>query len=455
MILREIYVENFKSLKKCRIRLEKFNVVVGPNASGKSNLAEIFKLLRKVYVERADNPFTEWWGYRNVVSDHKEELPIKISLKFEDNKDKDKYKISYDVEISGTGGQFEIIKEVFEVEKLRIERTKREIIIKYQGLDEAIIDNPRLDFLDLSFLNPEFYRKLESFKENLDKEIKKYSGDIIYNYTADSAKIIDEIYKEKDVVKAMEKENKYKKEAYTKHITYLSNTQTYEILQKISKENLFKYYNEIFNFLKNTIILKEVNITEIKPPINPTKNITLAEDGRNIVNVIYNLFLENGQVPDGIKTLLSYIFPNTYLIFKLTDDGRILMEISENDLVLLPPSISVGCFKFLTIITALELKPSLIVIDELENSLYPKAIELIMDEFKNEEGQVIITTHSPVVVDLVYPDIKDLILVKKENGESSFINIGNEEKIRNELDVAGIILSEKWLYGRIDKYSKK
>ncbi len=455
MILREIYVENFKSLKKCRIRLEKFNVVVGPNASGKSNLAEIFKLLRKVYVERADNPFTEWWGYRNVVSDHKEELPIKISLKFEDNKDKDKYKISYDVEISGTGGQFEIIKEVFEVEKLRIERTKREMIIKYQGLGEYIIDNPSVLFSmkNLNILTSEFYHKLESFKGILEDEIKKYSDDIINN--RDSAKIINEMFEEKDVVKAMEKENKYQKEANKKYETYISNTQNYKILQKIFEENLFKYYNEIFNFLKNTIILKDVNITEIKPPINPTKNITLAEDGRNIVNVIYNLFLENGQVPDGIRTLLSYIFPNTYLLFKLTDDGRILMEISENDLVLLPPSISVGCFKFLTIITALELKPSLIVIDELENSLYPKAIELTMDEFKHEEGQVIITTHSPVVVDLVYPDIKDLILVKKENGESSFINIGNEEKIRNELDVAGITLSEKWLYGRIDKYSKK
>jgi len=36
-----------------------------------------------------------------------------------------------------------------------------------------------------------------------------------------------------------------------------------------------------------------------------------------------------------------------------------------------------------------------------------------------------------------------LILVKKENGESSFINIGNEEKIMDELNEAGINLSEK------------
>ncbi|NCN65023.1 MAG: AAA family ATPase [Candidatus Altiarchaeum hamiconexum] len=36
-----MYVENFKPLRKCRIELKKFKVVVGPNASGKSNLVEI------------------------------------------------------------------------------------------------------------------------------------------------------------------------------------------------------------------------------------------------------------------------------------------------------------------------------------------------------------------------------------------------------------------------------
>jgi len=103
------------------------------------------------------------------------------------------------------------------------------------------------------------------------------------------------------------------------------------------------------------------------------------------------------------------------------------------------------------LITAIELKPALIVIDEIENSLYAKTIEFLIDELKNSKSQVIITTHSPVVVDLVYPEIKDLIVVKKENHESVFEKIQKEEeeKIKKELDEEGITLSEKWLYGRI------
>lgn len=409
MILKEIYVENFKSLKECRIKLEKFNVVVGQNASGKSNLVDVFRLLKKIYVERADNPFIEWWGYRNVVSDHKEELPITIQLKFEDEKDKG----LFEVVISGTGGSFEIIKEIFEVKGLRIEKEEHKLIIEYQGLGKVIVDRNFPSFERFSpfhhfLLDHEFWDGLSYAKEKFEKEHAQQIPEIL------------------NVLTEITKNPRYSKKAL-----------------------------KISDLIKNTIILKDINVVEIKSPINPTKSITLAEDGRNMVNVLYNLFLENGQIPDGIKTLVSYIFPNTKIKFKLTEDGRVLMNISENELNLLPPNISNGFFKFLTIITALELKPALIIIDELENSLYPKTIELIVDEFKNSETQAIITTHSPVVVDLVYPDIKDLVLVKKENGKSSFISVEDEEKIREELDKYEITLSEKWLYGRIDKYSDK
>lgn len=67
MKLKKIEIKNFKSLKDCPIDLRDFNVVVGPNASGKTNLVELFKLLRKIYVDREPFPFLDWWGYDNVV----------------------------------------------------------------------------------------------------------------------------------------------------------------------------------------------------------------------------------------------------------------------------------------------------------------------------------------------------------------------------------------------------
>ena len=71
IILEEIHVENFKSFKNTTIRLNNFNVVVGPNASGKSNLdlVDLFRFLKKAIGERLDPyaPYLEWWSCKNIV----------------------------------------------------------------------------------------------------------------------------------------------------------------------------------------------------------------------------------------------------------------------------------------------------------------------------------------------------------------------------------------------------
>lgn len=423
MELKEIYVENFKSLKESRIIIEKFNVIVGANASGKSNFVEVFKLLKKIYVERVENPFIEWWGYKNVVFEHKEELPIKISLKFED-----KYEILYyEIEITGSGGTFEIIKETFRTTGgLIIEKTRNMINIGKHKIYGSI----RL----IEYPNP-----------------YKYPDKLLYFDERSFEDVIRDAEEQCNELQSKLKDLPYGKEYIETKIRYETLNQSIIILKEILDIDLLHYFNKLKNFIENIVILKDVNVTEIKPPINPKKETKLEENGRNLVNILYNLFLESGKIPDEINTIISYIFPKTSIRFELTQDGRVLMKIFENNLELLPPSISSGFLKFLTIITAIQLNPSLIIIDEIENSLHPKAIELLIGEFKNSKSQVIVTTHSPIVVDMIYPDINSLILVKKENNESSFHKIENAEKIRKELDEEGITLSEKWLYGRIDK----
>ena len=46
MRIESIAVSNFKSFSKSEIELGQFNVLVGANASGKSNFVQIFKFLR-------------------------------------------------------------------------------------------------------------------------------------------------------------------------------------------------------------------------------------------------------------------------------------------------------------------------------------------------------------------------------------------------------------------------
>jgi len=139
----------------------------------------------------------------------------------------------------------------------------------------------------------------------------------------------------------------------------------------------------------------------------------LKENGSNLTNVILTLSSKKVESVEKIQRILSIILNNEIKIkTDITDDGRSYIKISEHNLELQPSMLPEGVWKILAILVAIESEPSLITIDELENSLHPKAIEYIVRELKEYKATVIATTHSPAVVDIVEPE--DLILVEKD-----------------------------------------
>ncbi|MFX0008957.1 MAG: AAA family ATPase [Candidatus Hermodarchaeota archaeon] len=121
------------------------------------------------------------------------------------------------------------------------------------------------------------------------------------------------------------------------------------------------------------------------------------------------------------------------------------MKIFEEDIEIHPPGISDGFYKFLAILTALDQDASIVVIDEIENSLYAENLQYIIDELKHAERPIVIATHSPTVVDLI--DLEDLIIVEKTAEGSVLKRIKDVEKLKEKLHEQGITYSESWLYG--------
>jgi len=176
---------------------------------------------------------------------------------------------------------------------------------------------------------------------------------------------------------------------------------------------------------------------------------TLKEDGSNIASVYHTIYLEEGKIPEEIYDPISMIFPKIEVRPHITEDGRVMIKFFDEGLELLPPNTSDGFYKILTVLTAIYLKPPLIIIDEIENSLHPSTLELILDTIGIGQTQAIITTHSPVVVDMT--ELSDIILVEKEQGESKFRRIKDPEKIKEFLIKKGITFSEGWIYGDLFK----
>ncbi|MDD5616523.1 MAG: AAA family ATPase [Candidatus Methanoperedens sp.] len=453
--LKKVFIKNFKSLHDCEIDIGKLNVVVGANASGKSNLIEAFRLLKKIYVEKDINPFSEWWGYNNVVWQRKEELSITIGLLF----DIEGYDVYFESVCIGAGGKFQIMREVLDVRGyVRFEK---------KGEWIAIVHNP--DFITDVIKNPLKYEaspkvraKLKKVKSQLTKEIK-YQLDLekrLLEYSFFDLTIGDgftEKKTDKHFILSNFPASIWSSQISKKpeEITILCPAIYYE--EEFEDGTHFLLPESFFEIAKDSIIesfrklsiIYPLNIRSMKVPQPFRREETLKEDGTNIASVYHTIYLKEGKIPEQIYNPLTMVFPKIDVRPHLTDDGRVMIKFSEDGLELLPPNTSDGFYKILTLLTAIYLKPPLLIIDEIENSLHPETLELILDTIKISDTQAIITTHSPVVVDMT--DLSNIILVDKEQGESKFKRIKDPEKIKEFLIKKGITFSEGWIYGDLFK----
>ncbi len=452
--LKKVFIKNFKSLHDCEIDIGKLNVVVGANASGKSNLVEVFRLLKKIYADKDNFPFLEWWGYNNVVWQRKEELPIIIGLLF----DIEGYEIYFETNFTGAGGKFQIFREVLDIRGY----------VKFEKEGEFITIKHNEEFIEKFSKNLGGYRstmgggiktKLKKERNKLIKEIKfkvkleerLFENNYIYQYIWD---------KWQGVLIEKKTEKKYRFSTIfvpQDFIEKLESLKEIIILCPAIKYNIGNIdidyplhaiaSDKISSIIKSQLILYPLVIRSMKNPQSVRREETIKEDGTNIASVYHTIYLKEGKIPEEIYNPLSMVFPKIDVRPHITDDGRVMIKFLEDGLELSPPNTSDGFYKILTLLTAIYLKPSLLIIDEIENSLHPETLELVLDTIRAADVQAIITTHSPVVVDMTEPD--DMVLVEKEQGESRFKRIKDPDKVRDFLKEKGITFSVGWLYGEL------
>ena len=81
MMIKKIKVKNFRSFKDLKLNIGKVNILIGANASGKSNFVEIFRFLRDIVKEGLENAISlhgETQYIRNANVDISENLLIEI-----------------------------------------------------------------------------------------------------------------------------------------------------------------------------------------------------------------------------------------------------------------------------------------------------------------------------------------------------------------------------------------
>ncbi len=412
MLVSELWIKNFKSLRDIKLRLSQFNLVVGPNGSGKTNLIDALEFFRDALTtDRLPRPWRKWWRPENIVWMRDESLPLAFGFKLS----MDELRVTYEVTCSVTGGEFRIEQEVLDIEGWgRLERAGRTVSVSYE---EEFIEKAKRKGIDRDSLKPkearDAVRPWESIVQYLARvpllgEIEGEELQRVYLYLYPGRKRLPVVV---PIVgrKAL------------KELRRVAEWHRPLILLR-ARNMLGLACIAVASVIDRITIVRPINLQAVKKPQEYAKTLRLASDCSNLYIVLYNLFLKHNRLPDRIARILRMAFEDYDLFFDLTEDGRVFVKLARDELTLPPPCMPDGFHKLVAILTALELKPSILV--------------------------VIATTHSPAAVDIADPE--DLVLASMTVSGTEFRRLKDPAKIKEELRRYGITLSERWLWGRME-----
>lgn len=165
-------------------------------------------------------------------------------------------------------------------------------------------------------------------------------------------------------------------------------------------------------------------------------NRFLRSDGSNIASVLYRLKMTHEQEYKLIRNTIRRIAPffdDFVLEARALDATRIRLEWRHNnsDAFFDVSSFSDGTLRFIALATLLmqpkELKPSIILLDEPELGLHPSAITVLGAMIRTAaiDAQIIISTQSPMLLDLFEPE--EVIVVERDSESTKFSRLNSAD----------------------------
>jgi len=163
---------------------------------------------------------------------------------------------------------------------------------------------------------------------------------------------------------------------------------------------------------------------------------SLNSDGSNIAEYLLDIRRQDVDTFDGIVETLQFVLPyagGLKPILSSELERTVYLQMTEGEKKIPGWMLSQGTLRILTLLALFRHPepPPLIVIEEIENGLDPRTIHLIVDEIQDlvESGrsQVIATTHSPYLLDLL--PLSSIVLVERVDGEPTFSRPADREEL--------------------------
>ena len=442
MFVKEIQVQNFKSFKDLKIKLNPFNVLVGANGSGKSNFLEVFTFLRDVAKEDIETAINRHGGFKyiqNLYMDSNQETSFKISISTSTPKGGSILNFARGPSIL-TQAESAVYEFSLKIDKETFKVTKDILTIHCTFLNTkdpvTYIQNPesipkkRLERGTLILR-----RENGSLTCTLDvsKKMEPVKNRLLFflYYMADPAE--NETLSSEMLALLQKRDNK-------------SPIPDNLLIVQISYFFILVPLKKIFG----KFLVYDFKPSEAKKTIGSNNKITLEATGENLTTILEKI-LEDKEKEKKFLNLLKDVldFVEDIKIKKLDDQPLYfeLKELYEKKIYFPSYLLSEGTINIILFIVVLyfEKQNILNIIEEPENHIHSTLIPTLIGMMKEvaEKKQVILTTHSAEIVR--YAGLNNLFLVSRsKEGHTSISKPAEREMVqsflKNELGIEELYL---------------
>jgi predicted ATPase len=421
MQITQLKVQNYKSLRSITLEPSDLTVLVGANGSGKSNLADCIDFISEIYNHGLEMAVARKGGYDNIAHHKKQRSRRAVSVDVTSVYEwrypmprqakplfhvKCRHQFDFVTKGSSIRAEFRVIRERLDVS----------IMIDNKWVDLIHVERRAVDKYDAR--RPDKFTMRLAPNELLETLFPKQSPEL------------REVYLGYQAIKAIAAERQV-----------LPSTEL--LMTTVGMPRGV--------FLGFAQAMRRIKVFQLSPTSSrqfgvPTPNPELDRTGANlpaVIDLIQKRFEEDwgkilqimrGILPDLVDIEVGYNTSRTLsLFFQEAGAGRAWNT----------DEISDGTIQTLAILVAIfDPRSSALVIEEPENSVHPWVIRNVLEACvsASRTKQILITTHSPIVVNYVKPD--HVWVIWRGGGESKLARL-------TDLDPSFL---EMWQAGKVSTF---